>query len=409
METARGVTQCFSIVSRCQRRFLAENGEHVAAVFAVAFLQRWRRDVVCSQRGCYVVNYGLFLSDPTARRRYTPRAARVSRQADGRRGLPTFASPQGLTRSRCPAVIKQGCRSLVQLKKALSVAHLPALPQSAIRLLELSKNPTTGPAEFAIPIEFDPGLAGQVLRFVNSSYFGFAREISSVKMAIALVGMRTIKNFALWNAVFSLMPNPKCGPFDLKALWQDSLRRALFARAFGKMLHLDEDDDPFAAALLQDMAVPLLAKEAPEVYRQLLLDRGFQNARLSTLEEQKFGWSHAAAGGIIARQWNLPEQFAVLIENHVAVDVWIEQRQREPAKLAVALSALLPSTSDSFWIERGEFETCYGRAAPPASPSVPAMLAQIDSEFEKFAPVLKVSTPAKSLLDWYQEASVGVA
>jgi HD-like signal output (HDOD) protein len=297
----------------------------------------------------------------------------------------------------------------VQLKKALSVAHLPALPQSAIRLLELSKNPTTGPAEFAIPIEFDPGLAGQVLRFVNSSYFGFAREISSVKMAIALVGMRTIKNFALWNAVFSLMPNPKCGPFDLKALWQDSLRRALFARAFGKMLHLDEDDDPFAAALLQDMAVPLLAKEAPEVYRQLLLDRGFQNARLSTLEEQKFGWSHAAAGGIIARQWNLPEQFAVLIENHVAVDVWIEQRQREPAKLAVALSALLPSTSDSFWIERGEFETCYGRAAPPASPSVPAMLAQIDSEFEKFAPVLKVSTPAKSLLDWYQEASVGVA
>ena len=190
METARGVTQCFSIVSRCQRRFLAENGEHVAAVFAVAFLQRWRRDVVCSQRGCYVVNYGLFLSDPTARRRYTPSAARVSRQADGRRGLPTFASPQGLTRSRCPAVIKQGCRSLVQLKKALSVAHLPALPQSAIRLLELSKNPTTGPAEFAIPIEFDPGLAGQVLRFVNSSYFGFAREISSVKMAIALVGMR---------------------------------------------------------------------------------------------------------------------------------------------------------------------------------------------------------------------------
>ena len=76
--------------------------------------------------------------------------------------------------------------------------------------------------------------------------------------------------------MFSLMPNPKCGPFDLKALRQDSLRRALFARAFGKMLHLDEDDDPFAAALLQDMAVPLLAKEAPEVYRQLLLTAAFR-------------------------------------------------------------------------------------------------------------------------------------
>ena len=122
------------------------------------------------------------------------------------------------------------------LNQILAGAQLPALPQSAIRILELSQNPKNGPAEFAIPIEADPGLAGQVLKFVNSSYFGFAREISSVKLAITMVGIRTIKNFTLWSAVFSLMPNPKCGPFDLRTLWQDSLRRALFARAFARLL-----------------------------------------------------------------------------------------------------------------------------------------------------------------------------
>ena len=156
------------------------------------------------------------------------------------------------------------------LKELLSTAQLPALPQSAIRLLELSQNPDNGPAEFAVPIESDPGLTGQVLKFVNSSYFGFSREISSVKLAITLVGIRTIKNFALWSAVFSLMPNPKCGPFDLKSLWQDSLRRGLFARAFGKLLGLKDAEDLFAAALLQDMAVPLLAKEQPQRYLKLL-------------------------------------------------------------------------------------------------------------------------------------------
>ena len=147
----------------------------------------------------------------------------------------------------------------LDLKQILSGAQLPALPQSAIRLLELSQDPSNGPAEFAVPIESDPGLTGQVLRFVNSSYFGFSREISSVKLAITLVGIRTIKNFALWSAVFSLMPNPKCGPFDLKSLWQDSLRRALFARAVAKILGMKEAEEPFAAALLQDMAVPILA------------------------------------------------------------------------------------------------------------------------------------------------------
>src|SRR5688500_15432447 len=44
------------------------------------------------------------------------------------------------------------------LKDLLRNAQLPALPQSAIRLLELSQNQDNGPTEFAQPIEADPGL-----------------------------------------------------------------------------------------------------------------------------------------------------------------------------------------------------------------------------------------------------------
>ena len=117
------------------------------------------------------------------------------------------------------------------LHQVLASPQLAALPQSAVRLLELSRNPTSSPANYAETIEADAGLAGQVLKFVNSSYFGFSRKIPSVKAGVSLVGVRTIKNFALWNAVFSLLPNPHCGPFNLKNIWQDSLRRGLFARA----------------------------------------------------------------------------------------------------------------------------------------------------------------------------------
>ncbi len=229
------------------------------------------------------------------------------------------------------------------LNKILAGAQLPALPQSAIQLLELSQDPENGPTEFAVPIETDPGLTGQVLRFVNSSYFGFSREISSVKLAITLVGIRTIKNFALWSAVFSLMPNPKCGPFDLKSLWQDSLRRGLFARAMGKLLGLKETEDLFSAALLQDMGVPLLAKENPTVYAKLLETRDTRHVRLSQLEQQVFGWTHADAAGIIARQWNLPDEFADLVVAHTDIEPWLSQPEAAAGKLAVAMSSLLPS------------------------------------------------------------------
>ena len=79
-------------------------------------------------------------------------------------------------------------KALLRVESLLAGAQLPALPQSAIRLLQLSQDPENGPAEFAVPIESDPGLTGQVLKFVNSSYFGFAREISSIRLAITLGG-----------------------------------------------------------------------------------------------------------------------------------------------------------------------------------------------------------------------------
>ncbi len=298
-----------------------------------------------------------------------------------------------------------GAATQIDLKKVLANAQLPALPQSAIRLLELSQDPTNGPAEFAVPIESDPGLTGQVLRFVNSSYFGFSREISSIKLAITLVGIRTIKNFALWSAVFSLMPNPKCGPFDLKNLWQDSLRRALFARATGKLLGMREAEEPFSAALLQDMAIPLLAKEAPAAYNKLLDARRDGTVRLSELERRVFGWTHAEAGAMIARQWNLPDEFAVLIEAHLDLEERLKAPANQAAAIAVGLSALLPATSDSQWNDCDRFVAGFEQAVGPTGPGPAEILAQIDEEFTEFAPVLKLSSPSKSLVEILETAT----
>jgi len=290
----------------------------------------------------------------------------------------------------------------MELRKLLIGSQLPALPQSAIRLLELSQEEGASVAQFALPIESDPGLAGQVLRFVNSSYFGFSREISTVKMAITMVGTRTIKNFALWSAVFSLIPNPRCGPFDLRILWQDSLRRALFSRAIAGLLGTKEKEESFSAALLQDFAIPLLAKAAPKAYVELLETRHKTGERLSALETKALGWTHAEAGGLIARQWSLPEQFAELIESHLDVRRWLAANDPEPGKVAVSMSSLLPMVADPNWTEAAELEAYYEKIRPAGGPSLVEMLQRVDREFADFSPVLKISAPRQSLVDCYQ-------
>lgn len=289
------------------------------------------------------------------------------------------------------------------LQQMLDSTQLAALPQSAIRLLELSRDPGSGPADYAAPVEADPGLTGQVLKFVNSSYFGFSRKISSIKVGISLVGVRTIKNFALWNAVFSLVPNPHCGPFDLKSIWQDSLRRALFARAVAKLQGLKTTEDIFTAALLQDMAVPLLAKEFPKIYAELLAARNQGRRRLSNLENEAFGWTHGQAAGLLARHWKFPEEFALLIEGHSGgLDC---KSPDDLGQRIVALSALLPPAADPLWIECCQWEEQFEQICPGLD-STAGLLNQVDREFAEFAPVLRLATPRKSLVKSHQEAVV---
>lgn len=292
----------------------------------------------------------------------------------------------------------------LDLEQALAAAELPALPQCAIRMLQICQDREAGPTELAAAIQSDLGLAGQVLRFANSSYFAFVRRVASVRHAVTLVGMRTIKNFVLWSAVFSQVPDPKCGRFRLRHLWEDSLRRALLARDLVALFGSPGADDAFAGALLQDMAIPLLSTGSPALYARLLEVRDCGQTRLSTLEREAFGWTHAEAGRRIALHWNLPENLAAMVGGHLEIDRWAAQRASHPAELAVALSALLPSGVDPRWLECETLAVHYQRVVPDGSPPLASILSQIDDEFRKLAPVVTAGNPRLSLAREYREA-----
>ncbi|MEM9368777.1 MAG: HDOD domain-containing protein [Planctomycetota bacterium] len=276
---------------------------------------------------------------------------------------------------------------------------LPALPHSAISLLQLSQSDDAGPGDFAKPIEADPGLMGQVLRFVNSSYFGFSREIMSISQAITLIGSRAITNFALWNAVFSVIPNPKFGPFDLKALWQDSLRRAIFARRLGRELKLASAEDLFAGALLQDMAIPLLLKELPEQYEDLVAKRVESGERLSGLEKELFGWDHAEAAAMLATRWKLPEEFVRLIAEHTdASSIATADDDASRGAACVALASLLPACADEGWDERDAFTKGFQTLSGQSMEQLTSLLQEIDEQTAEFAPLLRLPVPDKTLV-----------
>ena len=63
----------------------------------------------------------------------------------------------------------------------------------------------------------------------------------------------------------------------------------------------------------------------------------------------------------MARQWNLPGDFAALIEQHTAIDKLLDAGPVEPLTAAVRLSSLLPATSDELWFEAARFEQAFDK------------------------------------------------
>ncbi|MDR1290242.1 MAG: HDOD domain-containing protein [Planctomycetaceae bacterium] len=302
------------------------------------------------------------------------------------------------------------------LVQELRGCKLLALPQSAAKVLELAKNIENGPPELAVPISADPGLTMQVLKFANSSFFGFRHKITAVQMALSLICVRTIKNFVLWNAVFAMLPNPKVGPFVLRLVLQDALRRGVFCKIYASYFQGIEPEEIFVVGLLQDIAVPILAQSRPVEYERFLdkLDAG--KTRLSELEKSEFGWSHADAGAFLVQEWGFGEDFAQMVKEHAAADL-IESAAQPvfnnsygvTSSAIVRLSSILPSASETEWWNADKFMEWFQKLAGKLNPTgkkmpTPAeVFATCDSQFEDMLSITKTPPPELSLINHLQK------
>ena len=291
-----------------------------------------------------------------------------------------------------------------ELINYLNHTQLCALPQSASLMIELSKNPDNGPQEYAKPISADLGLSTQILRFVNSSFFGFGHQITSIQMALTLVSVRTIRNFVLWNGLFAMFSNPRSGPFSLKILFQDALRRAIFARTITKRYTQIDTEETFTCALMQDMAIPLLAKKWGDKYVEMFEKTSTGHVRLSTLEREEMGWDHSDAGAILATNWNLGEIISNAVSKHIDEVSPLNPACKPTHTDITALSALLPKVSDGKWFEVLNFVDAFRKMFGHKLADISTILDETDTAGNQLAELINLGKVPKSLNESWREA-----
>ena len=184
--------------------------------------------------------------------------------------------------------------------------HLYSLPAVAMRVLELTNQPTVDARKLKDCIENDPALTGKILRVVNSSLFGLAREVTDLNQALALLGTKPLKLLVLG---FSLPPALLDGQQAeiLTRYWQHTLTKAVAGRELSERFWKIPGDEAFIAGLLQEIGVLVLLQDLGQPYAELLERVRADGAKLAPAEMAALGFDHGVLSGRLLDHWGLPE------------------------------------------------------------------------------------------------------
>ena len=202
------------------------------------------------------------------------------------------------------------------LGKMLAGTEPPTFPQPTLRILQKVRDPQVELDQIVESLQWDPTLVVRVLRTVNTAAYGPANPIENVHHAVSYMGRAQLEQIVLALAVRKALPSRPAVGFDVRRYWVGASRRAALARHISKRLHPVNSSECFTAGLLQDMGIPVLAHARPAEYGPVLTEWHAGGSSLEELERSVFGWTHAEAGGLLSRTWELPAALAESIFHH---------------------------------------------------------------------------------------------
>lgn len=203
-------------------------------------------------------------------------------------------------------------------------ADLPAPPQSTFALLRACAREDVDNNRLAEFAQADPVLTAELLRVVNTPLFGIAQEVTSVRRAVTLLGMRALRNILLCLMVREAVQLHAIPGFDITLFWEDSLRRAVTARWLGEQIGLDRDEC-FTAGLLQDLGLLILFHLHPHLAGEFTRLRAEDPAQRYAHEQALFGAGHDDVVKLLVTQWSLPQSLGEAISLHHLADAPMEK------------------------------------------------------------------------------------
>lgn len=188
---------------------------------------------------------------------------------------------------------------------------IPPMPNVMVKALSVIKNPATGIAELAKIMQVDQAISTKTLSLVNSAFYGFRQQITSIQKALVVLGMMKAKNIIMSLALKQMMTAQ-----GSRELWEHSIKCAVAAELLAKEFKVINPDDAFVIGFLHDVGKILLNTKNPLKYSKVRYLAQQDNVNLVDVEDAQFGTNHCVLGALVSKKWQLPVILTNCIRYH---------------------------------------------------------------------------------------------
>ncbi len=194
---------------------------------------------------------------------------------------------------------------------------LPPMPQVISQALETLADPESGLNELSRIIETDQSVVSNILKIVNSAYYGLSGKVSSVRKACVLLGKKTLREIIIMAQVSVLMETSLRGyGFASGELWLHSIASAIGSKLLVEDKKPDLANDAYIAGLIHDVGKIILDHYVYE--RKAEFENVIQSGKYLYFQAEKkiLGFDHAEIASEICAKWNFPKNIALAIQYH---------------------------------------------------------------------------------------------
>jgi putative nucleotidyltransferase with HDIG domain len=195
-----------------------------------------------------------------------------------------------------------------------SIEDLSAMPSLALDVMAMLNDTTSTINNIVGKLKLDQAMVSSILRTCNSPLYGIRTEVTSISMAVSLLGFTNLKSILM--AYFMRNLYRLSGKNKIKeSLWKHSISVAVFSKNLANKPKMDPEE-AYLAGLLHDIGKIVLYLDDSSKYEKIIKIEKTGQEDFFSAEKRLLEYSHVDIGYFLLEKWKFSRMLKEVVLYH---------------------------------------------------------------------------------------------